>query len=95
MISIPRVAYPWGSEYPIAAENWKAIDGSLNVLAERNPDFRVVLRSSPSPVYCDPEDDCDGIRWLVESLPLISSKGLVRIEHTAHIESWFWKRGLL
>jgi len=58
----------------------------LNVLARRNPDFRVVFRG-------DFAEDHSMTRRLIESdyLPLASLKGLVMFERARILENRFWK----
>jgi len=62
---------------------WDAVDAWLNVIAERNPDFRVVVRCDP-PRLANSLVDKRGaraiLRSLETSLPLVSSKGLVTVE---------------
>lgn len=74
---------------------WGAVDELLNLLAERNPNFRVVFKGD----FCrnvggDP--NIDEIRSIIEVLfPLVSSKGLVKFERVSHVENRFWKLGAL
>jgi len=81
---------PWGLAGLVSVDGWKAVDGSLNVLAGRNPDFMVVFRG-------DFAEDYSIIRRLVksESLPLASLKGLVIFERAPRVENRRWKLGIL
>jgi len=65
---------------------WKAVDASLNVLAGRNPDFRVVFRGYFM-------EDCDVIRRCFESdyLPLAWPKGFVTFEQVFNAENRLWE----
>lgn len=73
------------------------MDALLNALAERSPDFRVVVRGDSSSTQCHgTENDHGAVRWFTENyLPLISSKGLVKFEYVPHVENRFWKSHIL
>lgn len=77
VIWLPDEVIPWN---PAKGDGWKAVDESLNVLAERNPDFRVVFRGC---FYSFFNGDLDGVRSLFMSyLPLFLSNHLVKFEYT-------------
>ena len=82
--------YPWGLLYSMSVEGWKAVDASLNVLAGRNPDFRVVFRG-------DFAGDFYAIRQCVESdyLPIASLKGFVEFEQVSNVENRLLKSVIL
>ena len=97
---ILSTTFLWNPSYPISAETvdrWKAVDALLNALAERSPDFRVVVRGDSSSTQCHgTENDHGAVRWFTENyLPLISSKGLVKFEYVPHVENRFWKSHIL
>ena len=81
-----HMTHSWGLPYSMTAEGWKEVDASLNVLAERNPDFRVVFKG-----------DYDVIRGLIEEdyLPVASSKGFVVFDRAPKVENRFLKLGVL
>ena len=82
--------YPWS---PRGISGWKAVDELLDVLAGRNPDFKVVFKGD---LYSFLHGDYDGVRSLIESyLPLVSSKGLVKFQHVPRAENSFGKLGVL
>ena len=93
ILSIPL----WNLSSPISTYDWEAIDASLITLAERNPDFRVVLRgNSTTRRYSGIENDLYALRWFAERyLPLVSSKGLVKFEFVPTVENQFWKSRIL
>lgn len=78
-------------------DGWKAVDESLNLLAERNPGFRVVFKGDfysfqYSNIGDDP--DVDAIRSLIKShLRLLSLKGLVKFKRVPQAENRFWRSG--
>ena len=80
----------------MSVDGWKAVDELLNILAERNPDFRVVFKGDFDSFRCGIRGKHDTIRWLLEThLPLVSSKGLVKFEQVLHEENRFWKSRIL
>ena len=79
-----------------STDGWKAVDASLNALAERNPDFRVVFRVDSPPQRRGVENDYGAVHQFTESyLPIVSSKGLVKFEYVSHKENRFWKNRVL
>ena len=71
-------------------DGWKALDASLNVLAERNPDFRVVFRG----------DFARNSRFALQRvrsdcLPLASLMNLVEFEQVSNVENRLWKSSVL
>jgi len=69
---------PWN---PMNINGWKALDAMLDVLAKRNPDFRVVF--------------IDGDWSFIASyLPLARSRGLLRFQYSRE-ENRFKKLGVL
>ena len=87
---------PWNLSSPIGTENWEAIDASLIALAERNPDFRVVLRGNSTTRGPGVGNDRDALRRFAEGyLPLVMSRGLVKFEQVATVENRFWKSRVL
>ena len=94
-IWILNTVYPWSLQWPLSDNGWNAVDGLLNVLAERNPDFRVMVRGDFYSFRCGIRGEHDTIRWLIEDrLPLISSKGLVKFEQVVDAENRFRKSGI-
>ena len=76
VIWLPDQVIPW---HPMRGDGWKVVDGLLNVLAERNPDFRVVFKGC---FYSFFQGNLDGVRSFITSyLPLISSNRLVKFEY--------------
>ena len=63
---ILSTTFLWNPSYPISAETvdrWKAVDALLNALAERSPDFRVVVRGDSSSTQCHgTENDHSAVR---------------------------------
>jgi len=98
VIWLPDEGIPWN---PVNSAGWKAVDASLNVLAERNPGFRVAFRVAfPSFSYDTRCTWCTYVGvppFVVNYLPLVSSKGLVKFEHVhiPHVENRFGKFGFL
>ena len=87
--------YPWSLQWPSSDNGWNAVDELLNVLAERNPDFRVMIRGDFYSFRYGIRGEHDTIRWLIEDrLPLISSKGLVKFEQVVDAENRFRKSGV-
>ena len=88
VIRFVHTADPWGPPCSVSG-GWGAVDVSLNVLAERNPDFRVVFRG-------DFVGNCDVVRQHIESdyFPLASSKGFVTYEQVPNVEDRFRKLGI-
>lgn len=85
----------WNQSSPTRTGDWEAVDALLNVLAKRNPNFRVVLRGD-STGRRGVENDVDAIRWFAEGyLPIVSSKGLVKLENVPIVENRFWKSRVL
>jgi len=87
-----RGLYGWETWSPRITDGWEAVDAALSVLAERNPDFKVVYRTvfPGFPHYTQPT--YDEVRWFVTShLPLASSKGLVKLEHVRGVENRCWE----
>ena len=80
VIWILEVLRLWGPPELMNVDGWKAVDASLNVLAGRNPDFRVVFRG-------DFTGDIRVIRRRVESdyLPLASLKGFLKFEQVPNV----------
>ena len=73
----------------MSVEGWKAVDASLNVLARRNPDFRVVFRG-------DFAGGFDAIRQRVESdyLPLASQGGFLEFERVSNAKNRLLRSGV-
>ena len=91
-----HTSHPWGLQCPMNVDGWRAVDTSLNILAERNPNFRVVFRGDFDSFRHGVRAERDTLRWLMEEhLPLVSSKGLVKYEQVHHIENRFWKSRIL
>jgi len=89
VIWLPDEGIPW---IPINSAGWKAVDMSLNILAERNPGFRVVIRVAFPSFSYDAWCTYVGVPpFVVNYLPLVSSKGLVKFEHIPHVENRFGK----
>lgn len=85
MIWVLGEVHPWS---PMNTNGWKAVDVLLNVLAGRNPDFRVVFKGD---IYTF-RDGHGGICSFIEGyLPLVSAKGLVRFQYAPHVENPFRK----
>jgi len=80
---------PWDQQ---STCGWEDLDASLSVLAERNPDFRVVFRAVPPQSPHDIWHTCEEVRSLTAScLPLASSMGLLKFEHAHDAEDIDWK----
>ena len=68
----------------------------LNILAERNSDFRVVFRACFYSSLHDYRDDFKGVRSVIEGhLPLALLNGLVSFECLPRAENWFRELGVL
>jgi hypothetical protein len=83
--------YSWSRLYSGGGSNdWEVVDASLNVLAKRNTDFRVVFRGDFGRAY-------DLIRQSVGTryLPLVSSKGIVGFECVPYKGNRFRTLGVL
>ena len=80
----------WGLLYSMSSEGWKTVDTLLNVLAGRNPGFRVVFRG-------DFAEDYHAIRQHIESnyLPLASLGGFVEFEQISNVKNRLLKSGIL
>lgn len=77
VIWLPDEVIPWNQA---KGDGWNVVDESLNVLAGRNPDFRVVFRGC---FYSFLSGAPDGVRSFIMSyLPLFSSNHLVKFEYT-------------
>jgi len=76
-----HMTHSWNLLNMMSVDGWKAVDASLNTLAGRNPDFRVVFRG-------DFEGDYGVIHQSIESnyLPLASLKGFVKFEQVLNVE---------
>ena len=84
--------YLWG---PVNGDGWKAVDALLNTLAERNPNFRVVIKGCFYSFLHGVRGGFEGVRSLVEgSLPLALSNGLVKFECVPRAENRFRKLGV-
>ena len=87
-----RGLYRWETWNPRIADGWEAVDAVLSVLAERNPDFRVVFRTVFPGSPDNNQPVCDVVRRFVAGhLPLVSSKGLVKFEHVCGAENRCWE----
>ena len=87
VIWLPDQVIPW---HPMRGDGWKVVDALLNVLAERNPNFRVVFKGC---FYSFFQGDSDGVRSFITSyLPLISLNRLVKFEY-ARMGSRFGRLG--
>ena len=80
----------WGQLWSLSKEGLKAVDASLNVIAGRNPNFRLVFQGDFSGEY-------GVIRHVVgiDYLPLASSKGYMMFEQAEDEESPLFKSGVL
>ena len=80
-----QTTFMWNWPCPFSvdsADGWKAVDASLNALAERNPGFRITIRGDSSSLRRGIGEQYDAVRRFIESyLPLVSSKGSARFEH--------------
>ena len=86
-----RGLYGWSPWSPKITDGWGAVDAALSVLAERNPDFRVVFRT----VFSGAPNNIQPVRGVVRRfvaghLPLVSSMGLVKFEHVGGVENRCW-----
>jgi len=89
VIWLPDEVIPWN---PTKGDGWRAVDESLNVLAERNPDFRVVFRGC---FYSFFNGELDGVRSFIMSyLPIFSLNHLVKFEY-ARVGSRFGRSSSL
>ena len=89
VIWLPDEVIPWN---PTKGDGWKAVDESLNVLAKRNPNFRVVFKGC---FYSFFNGDLDGVRSFIMSyLPLFSLNHFVKFEY-ARVGSRFGRLGSL
>ena len=96
MIWIIDAVHPRKPRYPRNGVGWESVDALLIVLAERNPDFRVVFRGDFDSFRCDMEGEYGTLRRLIEGhLPLVSSKGLMKFEPVRQVENRFWKSGIM
>ena len=97
VIWIVDTVYPCTSRYRrLSSDNWKNVDALLSILAERNPDFRVVFRGDFDAFGCSIGGRHDRVGLVVrDCLPLVLSKGLVRFEQVPHAENRFRKSGVL
>jgi len=77
VIRLLTTGYPW---VPLRGDDWGAIDASLDVLAKRHPDFRVVFTG------------CGNSSFIASYLPLAKSNGLIRLD-SPPLESRFAKLG--
>jgi len=90
------MVHPWSLRWPLSDAGWKAVDALLDALADRNPDFRVVVKGDFYSFNHGIRGEHDTIRWLIEGLlPLVSSKGLVKFKRVPHTENRFWKSSIL
>jgi len=93
VIWVSDMVTPWFLGYPWY--RWGDVDTVLNVLAERNPDFRIVFRGDFDSFRSSVEGRHDDVRSLVNRhLPLVSSKGLVKFERVPHVENLFRSLGI-
>jgi len=67
---------------PMNIDGWKVVDGLLETLAKRNPDFRVVLIGHGDWPF------------IASYLPLVRSRGLLRFRYSRE-ENRFKKSGVL
>ena len=89
---VVRSLYGWRPWDQQSTYCWEDLDASLSVLAERNPDFRVVLRAVPPQSPHTIWRTYDEVRSLTTScLPLASSMGLLKFEHVHDAEDMHWK----
>jgi len=89
VIWLPDEVIPWNS---MKGDGWSVVDALLNVLAGRNPDFRVVFRGC---FYSFFNGDFDGVRSFITSyLPLMSSNRMVEFEY-ARVGSRFGRLSVL
>jgi len=91
------MVYPWILRYRlVGGGDWGDVDALLSVLAERNPDFRVVFRGEFDAFGCSIGGERDRVDSVVKDcLPLVSSQGLVIFEQVPHVENRFRKSGIL
>ena len=85
-----RTAHPRGLLWSMSQDGLKAVDASLNVIARRNPDFRLVFKGDFAGEY--------GVnRHVVGAhyLPLASSKGYIMLEQADIEENPLFKSGVL
>ena len=91
--------YGWRLWDQQSTGSWEDLDALLSVLAERNPDFRVVFRAVPPQSPQSPHDiwhTCEEVRSLTTScLPLASLMGLLKFEHAHDAEDIDWKMDCL
>lgn len=94
----------WSPRFQQSVEGWKAVDELLGLLAERNPDFRVVFRgefrsfhynSNGAGSDIDVQDGINIRSIIDDQFPLVSSKSLVKFERVVCVENRFWKLGVL
>jgi len=60
--------------------DWKSVDAYLCVLARFQPSFKVIFRVGS-------EGDEDVKKAIGECFPLVSKKGIVKVERTRHLEA--------
>jgi len=84
------MTHPWNLLNLMSVDGWKAVDASLNILAGRNTDFRVVFRG-------DFGGDYGVIGQYIESncLPLASLKGFVKLEQVLNVQNRIFKSSAL
>ena len=96
VVWIVNTVHPWGLRRQMSADGWRDVDTLLNILGERNPEFRAVFKGDFDSFRCGASGEHDTARWLIEShLPLVSLKGLVKFEQVHHAENRFRKSGIL
>ena len=87
---------PWSLRRSLSDGGWRIVDALLDDLADRNPDFRVVVKGDFDSFRCGMRSGHCSLRWLVVGrLPLVSSKGLVKFEQVPDAENRFRKLGIL
>ena len=96
VIWVSDVRIPLFLGYPLLSDDrWGGVDALLDVLADRNPDFRVVFRGDINLFHCS-EGHRDDAGTLVEAhLPYFSSRGLVKFEQAPRVEKGARKLGIL
>jgi len=95
-IWILNIEHPWSLQSPFSDAGWETLDALFNVLAERNHDFRVVVKGDLHSFHPGIRDLHDAVRLFIKGLlPLVSSKGLVKFVLVPHRENRFRKSGIL
>jgi len=84
VICVLKGVYP---SHQVSTHGWMDAGLSLDTLAARNPDFRVVVRGEFPPFIYGPWSDYDGPGSFFESyMPVVSLKDFVNYEYVPHVE---------